>query len=108
MSLVSPNQNADSCVSTLPLSGMPGAEHVVERGNAIGGDDQQQPVRILGERIDVANFALTVAREAVEAMFEERVTTTAMEETSWKGGDGRKTPILPRSRTTGKRKRNHY
>ena len=56
------NQNAEICVSTLPLSGMPDAEHVIERRDAIGGDDEQ-PV---AELVDVADLSRPVGLAAVE------------------------------------------
>ena len=44
------------------LVGNAGAEHVVERRDAIGGDDEQT----IAEIVDVADLALTIGRAAGE------------------------------------------
>ena len=62
MSPVRPNQNADSWLSTRPLSGMPEPEHVIERRDAIGGDQDQ---RVAGG-VDVADLAAADQGQAVE------------------------------------------
>ena len=49
------------------LVGNAGAEDVVERGDAIGGDDEQ----VLAEIVDVANLAAPRERQAVEMGFED-------------------------------------
>src|SRR5579884_2474142 len=50
-----------------PLVGNPGAEHVVECRDAIGGDDDQ-PV---GALVDVPNLAATIRRTMRERRLEE-------------------------------------
>ena len=61
------NQNAESCVRTLPLSGMPEPEHVVERRDAIGGDHEQRVAAVE----DVADLALPLRSKAVQTRFEQ-------------------------------------
>ena len=56
----------------LALVGNAGAEHVIERGDAIGGDDEQR--RFAGRErdvVDVAHLAAPVKRETVERCFEQ-------------------------------------
>ena len=45
----------------LALVGDAGAEHVVERGDAIGGDDEQ----LIADLVDVAHLAAAMERQAV-------------------------------------------
>ena len=44
-----------------------GAEDVVERGDAIGGDDQQ----LVADLVDIANLAAAVKSQAIEIGLEE-------------------------------------
>ena len=63
-----PNQKSEICVSTVPLSGMPGTEHGVERGDPIGRHEQQ----IVVDLIDVAYLAAAVQVKVGKAGVEER------------------------------------
>ena len=51
----------------LPLVRYAGAEHVVERGDAIGGDDQQ----LVADLVDIANLAAAVKSQAIELGLEK-------------------------------------
>ena len=52
----------------LAFVGDAGAEDVVERRDAIGGDEQQ----LVADLVDVAHLALPMRRAAVEPCFEDR------------------------------------
>ena len=62
------NQNARDLREDLALVGNARAQDVVERRNAIGGDDQQA----VAEIVDVSDLALSIGTPAVERGFEDR------------------------------------
>jgi len=47
------NQKSDICVRTRPLPGMPWVQDAIERGDTVGGDDEQ----VVTDAVNVAHFA---------------------------------------------------
>ena len=68
MSPVRSNQNAESCVKTLPLSGDERPEYQVVGRDAVGCDHQQ----MVAQDVEIPYFTAPVWGETLEGRFEER------------------------------------